>query len=65
MVLNVRSKNYSPPQREKILEFQRQQEFPICPSDDPDGCNVYKNLKFPPQVYEHIQRYYEQKAEAS
>ena len=64
MVLNVRSKNYSPPKREKILEFQQQQEFPICPSDDPDACNVYKNLKFSPEVYQHIQSYYEQKAEA-
>ena len=50
MVLNVRSKNYSPPRREKILEFQSQQDFPICPSDDPDGCNVCKNLNFPQEV---------------
>src|SRR5215207_6314165 len=62
LVLNVRSKNYSPPRREKILEFQSQQDFPICPTDDPDACNVYKKLKFPQEVYEQIQQYYEQKA---
>ena len=64
MVLNVRSKHYTPPRREKILEFQSHQDFPICPSADPDSCNVYKNLKFPPEVYEHIEEYYEQKVEA-
>lgn len=65
LCLNVRSKGYSPPKREKILEFQSQQDFPICPTDDPDACNVYRDLKFPQEVYEHIQEYYEQKAEAS
>src|SRR5687767_5429894 len=65
MVLEVRTKRYSPPRREKILQFQQQQQFPICPNpDDPDCCNVYKTLQFPQEVYEHITEYYEQKARA-
>jgi hypothetical protein len=64
LVMQVKQRGYSPPKREKILQFQQQQDFPICPSDDPDGCNVYKNLTFPPQVYEHIQEYYREKANA-
>ena len=65
LVLQVQGKDYSPPRRERILEWQRQQDFPICPEpDNPDACNVYKDLKFPPDVYEHIGGYYEQKAES-
>jgi hypothetical protein len=64
LVMQVKARGYSPPKREKIIQFQEQQDFPICPSDDPDGCNVYRNLTFPPGVYEKIQEYYEQKANA-
>ena len=61
----VQGRDYNPPKPSKIRQFQQQQEFPICPNlDDPDGCNVYKDLKFPDNVYEHIQEYYEQKVEA-
>jgi uncharacterized protein YneF (UPF0154 family) len=64
LYLQVQGKDYSPPRRERILEWQREQEFPICPDpENPDSCNVYKDLKFPPEVYEHISGYYEQKAE--
>jgi len=64
LYLQVQGKDYSPPRRERILEWQGEQEFPICPDpDNPDACNVYKDLKFPPEVYEHIGGYYEQKAE--
>ena len=31
MVQQVEDKGYSPPRREKILEFQDQQDFQICP----------------------------------
>ena len=59
----VQAKDYNPPKRDRILEWQQQQEFAICPNaDDPDACNVYKDLQFPDQVYEHISEYYEQKA---
>jgi DNA primase large subunit len=65
LIEQVVTKGYSPPSREKVLEFQGQQRFPICPNPkDPDSCNVYKDLKFPPQVYESITEYHEEKAEA-
>ena len=64
LVLQVQGRDYNPPRRERILEWQQQQEFPICPSDDPDACNVYRDLRFPDSIYEHISEYYEEKAEA-
>ncbi|MBW4540096.1 MAG: hypothetical protein KME43_13265 [Myxacorys chilensis ATA2-1-KO14] len=58
----VQGKDYNPPKRDRILEWQSKQDFPICPnSDDPDACNVYRELNFPEHVYEHISEYYEQK----
>jgi hypothetical protein len=63
LVLQVQGRDYNPPKRTRILEWQAQQDFPICPDpDDPDACNVYKDLKFPDDVYESISEYYEQKA---
>lgn len=63
LVQQVQGKDYNPPKRDRILEWQSQQEFSICPnSDDPDACNVYRDLQFPDHVYEHISSYYEQKA---
>ncbi len=65
LIEQVKARDYNPPRREKVLQFQAQQEFPICPnSDDPDACNVYKDLQFPESVYEHISEYREQKAHA-
>jgi hypothetical protein len=62
MVQQVQDKGYSPPRREKILEFQNQQDFQICPSpDDPDACNVYNELQFPDDVYESIREYQEKR----
>ncbi|KAM3093429.1 hypothetical protein ACKFKF_29380 [Phormidesmis sp. 146-12] len=67
----VQGKDYNPPKRDplrvtrrdRILEWQSNQDFPICPNaDDPDACNVYRELHFPDHVYEHISSYYEQKA---
>ena len=37
---------------------------PRANPEDPDACNVYKDLKFPPEVYEHIAGYYEGKVES-
>ena len=66
LIEQVVTKGYSPPSREKVLEFQKQQQFFICPnSKDPDACNVYKDLKFPPEVYESITEYHEEKADAA
>lgn len=65
LVKQVQGKDYNPPKRDRILEWQQQQDFPICPnSDNPDACNVYKDLKFPDHVYEHISDYYEHKVES-
>lgn len=65
LVEQVKGRDYSPPRREKVLEFQSRQDFPICPNaDDPDACNVYKDLQFPESVYAHIGEYREQKAHA-
>jgi hypothetical protein len=65
MVQQVEDKGYSPPRREKILEFQNQQDFQICPNpDDPDACNVYNELQFPDEVYESIQEYQEKRQTA-
>ena len=62
MVQQVKDKGYSPPRREKILQFQEQQDFQICPNpDDPDACNVYNELQFPDEVYESIQEYQEKR----
>lgn len=49
----------------RILEWQAQQEFPSLPNvNDRDCGNVYRNLKFPQQIYNHIVHFQEQKAEA-
>lgn len=65
LLAQVKGRDYNPPRRERILEWQSEQEFPICPNpDDPDACNVYKSLKFPDAVYESIQEYQQQKVEA-
>ena len=62
----VESRDYNPPRRERILEWQAEQEFPILPdADDPDCGNVYRNLKFPQKVYQHIEEYQEEKTSAS
>jgi hypothetical protein len=59
----VQGKDYSPPKRDRILAWQSEQDFPICPNaDDPDACNLYRDLQFPDHVYEHISSYYEQKS---
>lgn len=63
LVKQVEGKDYNPPKRDRILDWQSQQDFPICPNaDDPDSCNVYRDLKFPDHVYEHISSYYEHKS---
>ncbi len=65
LLRQVESRDYNPPRRDRILAWQAQQDFPIIPNpDDPDSGNVYRNLKFPDKVYEHIQEYQEEKAEA-
>lgn len=65
MVLQVEGRDYNPPKRDKILAWQSEQDFPIIPDpEDPDCGNLYKELRFPDDVYEKIGEYYEEKAEA-
>jgi DNA primase large subunit len=65
LVQQVEEKGYSPPRRDRVLEWQSQQDFQICPNpDDPDGCNVYNELSFPDEVYESIQEYQEKRQTA-
>ena len=63
LVQQVEERGYNPPKRERILEWQDKQEFPICPNpDDPDACNVYRELDLPDEIFENIQDYREDKA---
>lgn len=65
LYLQVQGRDYSPPKRDRILEWQKQQDFAICPNpDDPDAGNLYQELHFPDEVYERISEYYEEKATA-
>ena len=62
LVTQVQEKGYNPPKRERILEWMSQQEFPICEnSENPDTCNVYRSLEFPPELFEKISSYYKHK----
>jgi hypothetical protein len=66
MLRQVEGRDYNPPRRERILQWQAEQGFPIVPDPtDPDCGNVYKSLKFTHQVYDHIENYQMEKAEAS
>lgn len=65
MVLQVQGKDYNPPKRERILEWQAQQDFAICPTpDDPASCNVYRELRFPQGIYDNIGEFWEEQAAA-
>jgi hypothetical protein len=65
LVHDVIERDYSPPGRAKILEYQTKQDFPITPNpDDPDAANVYRDLEFPEHVYEHIAEYRQEKVES-
>ena len=65
MLVQVEGRDYSPPRRERILEWQAEQNFPIIPDPhDPDSGNVYKTLRFPKETYSHIGHYQQEKAES-
>ena len=65
LVQQVTERDYNPPRRERILEWQAKQSFPICPNpDDPDACNVYQELPLPEKVYAQIEDYREQQFDA-
>jgi hypothetical protein len=66
LVQQVAEHGYNPPSRAQILEWQQHQDFPLCPTpDDPDACNLYRDLRFPEAVYADIEAYREQRFDAS
>ncbi|HEX2913665.1 MAG TPA: hypothetical protein VH186_22870 [Chloroflexia bacterium] len=61
LLKQVEARDYNPPKRERILQWQSQQDFAICPTpDDPEGCNVYQELRFPDGIYDNINEYWEE-----
>ena len=59
LIRQVNARNYNPPHRDRILEWMHRQEFPICPDTaDPRACNVYRDLKFPREIYDRIEEFY-------
>jgi DNA primase large subunit len=60
LLRQIEARGYNPPKRERILDWMRRQEFPICPEpENASQCNVYRNLQFPQDVYEKISQFYE------
>jgi hypothetical protein len=65
LVQQVEERDYNPPRRERILEWQAKQAFPICPdAEDPTACNVYRELDLPEQVFAQIEEFREQQFDA-
>lgn len=62
----VVERGYNPPRRERLLEWHGKQDFPLLANpDDPDAGNLYRELDFPEEVFERIEEYQEQRAEAT
>lgn len=65
LVQQVSDHDYSPPSRERIIEWQARQDYQMLPeADDPTAGNLYRELRFPDEVYEHIEEFYEERADA-
>lgn len=65
LVEQVQARDYNPPKRDQILEWQAQQDFPICPTpDEPGSCNVYSDLRFPEGIYDNINEFWVEQSEA-
>lgn len=62
LVQQVEEKGYNPPRRERILQWQEEQEFQMVDPDDPDAGNLYNELSFPDEVFKDIEEYREEKA---
>ena len=66
LVQQTVTRDYNPPSRQRILEWQAQQEFAICPDPgDPNACNVYRDLDLPETVIENIEEFREQQFDAA
>ncbi len=63
LLLQVEERDYNPPRRERLLEWQAHQEFPLLPDpDDPECGNLYRELEFPERIYDHINDYWTETA---
>lgn len=62
MLQQVEGRDYTPPKRERLIQWQSEQEFQFIDAADPDSGNLYRNLKFPSEIYEHIEHYQEAKS---
>lgn len=62
MLHQVEGRDYNPPRRERLLQWQKEQEFQFMDVHDPDSGNLYRNLEFPKEVYDHIGHYQEAKS---
>lgn len=62
MLHQVEGRDYSPPRRERLLQWQSEQEFQFIDPHDPDSGNLYRNLEFPKAIYDHIGHYQEAKS---
>lgn len=61
LVQQVASRDYNPPSRQTLLDWQKQQDFPIIPNpEDPNAGNLYQEMRMPEDVYEDIEHYREQ-----
>ncbi len=66
LVRQVETRNYNPPKRERVLDWMRRQDFPICPDpQNPAQCNVYRNLDFPKEVYDRVAEFYTNTGDAA
>lgn len=66
LLRQVQEHDYNPPRRERILEWQARQDFPILPdADDSNSGNVYRELRFPDHIYENIEEFWEEKTEGA
>jgi hypothetical protein len=60
LLRQIDARGYNPPKRERVLDWMSRQDFPICPEpEDRRQCNVYRNLRFPEEVYQKIAEFYE------
>ncbi len=62
MLHQVEGRDYSPPRRERLLQWQAEQEFQFIDPHDPDSGNLYRNLEFPKAIYDHIGHYQDAKS---
>ncbi|MGI8649020.1 MAG: hypothetical protein ACR2KW_01385 [Rubrobacter sp.] len=62
LVQQVEERGYNPPRRERLIEWQSDQDFDFFDADDPDAGNLYSELQFPDEVFEDIEDYREEKA---